>query len=55
LLNAVDAKTVPLGPIIAPIPYQTGFQESSSVAMDLILLFHEDLIFYILFIILFLG
>jgi hypothetical protein len=48
-------KKIPLGSVIAPIPYQTGFQESTSVAIDLILLFHEDLIFYILFIIIFLG
>ena len=41
--------------IIAPIPYQIGFQESTSVSIDLIILFHEDLIFYMLFIMLFLG
>jgi cytochrome c oxidase subunit 1 len=41
--------------IIAPMPYQIGFQESTSVSIDLIILFHEDLIFYIIFIILFLG
>jgi hypothetical protein len=54
-INFVVVAKIPSGPVIAPIPYQTGFQESTSVAIDLILLFHEDLIFYMLYIMLFLG
>jgi hypothetical protein len=40
--------------IIAPTPFQTGFPESCSASIDLIVIFHGDIVMYLMVVIIFL-